>query len=237
MRSLCSPGCHIGASAGIRATMLSIPCSQISIWCGRTVSSSWVCAITGGTRSQNIPTIAPNVPKRATMNASQRGNLARRWKKSVTAPRYSEMRIARNNSRKMSAALPTIHSSRTVRTTDARMGANLKRPVVPAITGILRLVLEVFDLGVHGLFALVARLSRAKLPVVGLRRAGGEHPHLLLEGEELLVDADRAGALLQPLEVTGQLVAGELLVDLGARLDALLGGNDLVLHARERLEG
>jgi hypothetical protein len=35
----------------------------------------------------------------------------------------------------MSAALPTIQSNRMVRTTEARIGANLKRDVVPAITG------------------------------------------------------------------------------------------------------
>src|SRR6478735_112723 len=71
---------------------------------------------------------------------------------------------------------------------------------------------------------------------LGLRRlaAGAEEPHPLLEGEELLV---RGPLVLEHLELLGQLVPLELLLELrrGERLPLL--PLDLLLHPLEALEG
>ena len=61
---------------------------------------------------------------------------------------------------------------------------------------VLLLARDVLDLGVHFFFVELAGAERLLL-----RRAGREHAHLLLEREELHVDAAGGGALFELLEV------------------------------------
>src|ERR1051325_10172947 len=86
------------------------------------------------------------------------------------------------------------------------------------------------DLGGNGFFI---RTTRAKLLVLG---AGGRHAHLLLEREELDVDAAGGGAFLERLEVLSESVASEFLFDLDRRLELSLAILDALFHASERLE-
>src|SRR5512141_2687050 len=70
---------------------------------------------------------------------------------------------------------------------------------------------------------------------LGLRLlAGGQEPHPLLEGKELLVGAP---LVREGLEFLGQLVALELLLELGGGDGLPLLALDLLLHPLEALEG
>src|SRR5438477_537930 len=75
--------------------------------------------------------------------------------------------------------------------------------------------------------------TRAKLLTLG---AGRKHAHLLLERQQLHVDAAGGGALLELLEVLGKPVTRELFLDLDRRLELSLAVLDALFHPSERLE-
>src|SRR6187397_939003 len=71
-------------------------------------------------------------------------------------------------------------------------------------------------------------LGGAPLELAVFALTSGEQPHALLQRQQLLVGA---ALVLQRLELAGEVVARELLLDLGRRERLALAGLDLLRHA------
>src|SRR6266852_842684 len=102
-----------------------MPVSHVSMYLGITTISARVCSTTGGSRIANRVSSAAAVPTTEMKNASFGGTCSFSTKRSLTAPRYSEMIIAMKRRRKTSAVAPSIQRSRNVRITPAIIGAAL----------------------------------------------------------------------------------------------------------------
>ena len=87
--------------------------------------SARVCSTTGGSRIANRVRSAAADPTTERKKASFGGTCSFSTKRSLTAPRYSEMIIAMKRRRKTSAVAPSIQRSRNVRITPAIIGATL----------------------------------------------------------------------------------------------------------------
>src|SRR5688572_19610077 len=118
--------------------------------------------------------------------------------------------MPRNRSSSRSATVPASHSSRIVTRIAVKPGRIQTRRTFVSFTAQSSLgqfparsgLAPVLDLGVGDLLARPDPLGRR-------RGARAEHPHLLLERQQLLVGARRAGRLLEPLEIVREAVARE----------------------------